>query len=45
VLWPYWFATHPNGVEWIRRGLRVALIGALVWSIWQLLNVPEPEER
>ena len=45
VLWPYWFAAHPNDVEWLRRGLRGLLVVALAWSTWQVVNVPPPEDE
>lgn len=42
-LWPaFFFVDHLNTTTWIIRGLEAVLCAALLWTIWELANVPPP---
>jgi hypothetical protein len=43
TLWPtFFFVKHLDATTWIIRGLEAVLIVALLWTIWELANVPPP---
>jgi hypothetical protein len=43
ALWPtFFFVHHLETTKWVIRGLEAVLCAALLWTIWELANVPPP---
>jgi lysylphosphatidylglycerol synthetase-like protein (DUF2156 family) len=43
ALWPtFFFVKHLDATTWVIRGLEAVLCAALLWTIWELANVPPP---
>lgn len=43
ALWPtFFFVKHLETTKWVIRGLEAVLCAALLWTIWELANVPPP---
>lgn len=44
IVFPEWFATHPERAEDITTVLRIGLLTSLVFGIWMLTNTRDPNQ-